>query len=213
MILNLDVIFDSDKASKAQAMGLVRDYVQRLIRECGTTTTSSGYAAMQALQAADSELEPLTRLLVSMPEPEGNGAKSAPIYDPFRFFLPSMINTLNAQRSHRLAVLQTGFPIQHWTIISLLYMSILLCFLEESDGAAVQFLDSLQLRLLFTILIGGCSAIISLCADLRDPFRGYFSIVQSVEQLFTVLKRADESAKYAAREATEICEVDGSIRA
>ena len=90
---------------------------------------------------------------------------------------------LNAQRSARLAILLTGYPFQHWLIIGLLYISVILCFLEESDGAALQFLGGVQLRGLFTILVGGAAAMSSLLIDLNDPFRGNFCIKQTTDQL------------------------------
>ena len=54
------------------------------------------------------------------------------------------------------------------------------------DNAALQFLNSFRLRLLFTVLIGVASAVASLCIDLNDPFRGNFRITPSVDQLFVI---------------------------
>ena len=47
----------------------------------------------------------------------------------------------------------------------------------------LQFLDELQLRYLFTLLVGSFAALASLCADLNDPFRGSFCITSSTRQL------------------------------
>ena len=63
-----------------------------------------------------------------------------------------------------------------------------ICFLEESDGAALQFLGGVQLRGLFTILVGASSAIYSLFMDLNDPFRGNFCIKPSTDQLKVIMQ-------------------------
>lgn len=61
--------------------------------------------------------------------------------------------------------------------------SILLAYLFETDAQLLQFLDDLQLRYLFTVLVGAFSALAALCADLADPFRGSFTIAPSAQQL------------------------------
>lgn len=86
-------------------------------------------------------------------------------------------------RSERLSLLQTSFPLEHWACMCLLGVSVVLCFLIETDEKTLQFLDLLQLRVIFTILIGALSGIASICVDLNDPFRGSFRITQSSAQL------------------------------
>merc|ERR1712228_892705 len=61
--------------------------------------------------------------------------------------------------------------------------SILLAYLFETDVQLLRFLDDLQLRYLFTVLVSAFSALASLCADLADPFRGSFCITPSTKQL------------------------------
>jgi len=82
-------------------------------------------------------------------------------------------------RSERLALLQTTFPPIHWASMSLLGISIIVCFLLETDEKALQFLDLFQLRVIFTILIGSLTGIASICIDLNDPFRGSFRLTKS----------------------------------
>ena len=86
-------------------------------------------------------------------------------------------------RSEQLSLLQTSFPLEHWACMCLLGVSVVLCFLIETDEKTLQFLDLLQLRVIFTILIGALSGIASICVDLNDPFRGSFRITQSSAQL------------------------------
>lgn len=93
---------------------------------------------------------------------------------------------VQSHRSTRLAELQTAYPVQHWVVLVLLGASTFVSFLIESDQAAIQFLDSLQLRLLFTIMTGVGSAGAALCVDLNDPFRGNFRVTPSADQLYVI---------------------------
>lgn len=67
-------------------------------------------------------------------------------------------------------------------------------FFIESDQAALQFFDSVRLRLLFTILVGVGSAVASLLVDLNDPFRGNFRITPSADQFKLIRLTLTEEA-------------------
>ena len=60
----------------------------------------------------------------------------------------------------------------------------MLAYLVETDQEVLQFLSSLQLRLLFTILIGVFSGVGSVVTDIADPFRGAYRITPTVAQFF-----------------------------
>jgi hypothetical protein len=81
--------------------------------------------------------------------------------------------------------------------MTLLGGSIIVAFLIESDEAALQFLNSVQLRVLFTILIGVLSAAASLLVDLNDPFRGNFRITPSADQLLVIRQTLTEDGLHA----------------
>jgi hypothetical protein len=93
---------------------------------------------------------------------------------------------LNELRSDRLASLQSGFPVIHWIILGLLATSIVLLFMVDSNQDVLQYLNSLQLRLLFSILLTTFSATAGLCLDLADPFRGVTTINSAARQLVAV---------------------------
>merc|ERR1711924_34322 len=99
------------------------------------------------------------------------------------FFAMTHVKDLQMFRSERLSLLQTPFPVVHWIILSTLAASILLAFLFETDDLQLrfEFIDELQLRYLFTVLVGVFAALASLCADLAYPFRGSFRITTSTE--------------------------------
>ena len=121
--------------------------------------------------------------------------------DAVAFNLQINSKELMMVRAARLSLLQTSFPPIHWVCMGLLGASIVLLFLIETDEQALQFLDLLQLRAIFTVLIGALTAIASICIDLNDPFRGSFRITQSAAQLCTP---ANPTAALRASEATSV---------
>ena len=80
--------------------------------------------------------------------------------------------------------LRRRYPPIHYAILGALASSIVLAFLLESDQEVLRFLDALQLRILFTILVGVFSGVTSLVVDLADPFRGAYRITSTVAQFF-----------------------------
>lgn len=93
---------------------------------------------------------------------------------------------LNSQRSARLTALQATFPTLHYTILSTLAASIALAFLIETNQELLIFLNAIQLRILWTMLIGTFSALAVVCYDLSGPFRGQYQISNAVYQLMTI---------------------------
>ena len=49
-------------------------------------------------------------------------------------------------------------------------------FLVVSNQNVLQYLNTLQLRTLFALLVAACSSTAALCIDLNDPFRGSFKV-------------------------------------
>ena len=205
----------SDAEIRASCTSSLRQYVNRIVMECRPRKWSDSLGEVSL--TTESELDGIQRALIrsrragsarnGVTGPEGGAGKEAAetaavvangaFCDPYRFYLPGLIANLNAQRSTRLAELQTSYPSIHWTILSLLCSAILLDFLIESDDAAMQFLTGLRLRLLFTILVGIFSSVASLCIDLNDPFRGNFKIQPAVDQLYVIRDSlTDEACGY-----------------
>ena len=166
----LESIFHYQLEERRTSRGVLRQYVTRMILESG-----AGDGA-EISRTCESELDGLLRLIASS-SAQIEGEKV--MYDPLRFGVPGMVQSLNHLRAARLAALQTDYPLVHWIILSLLAMSLLLNFLIESDEAALQFLDSFQLHALFTIIASAMSAMASLCVDLNDPFRGNFLVTSN----------------------------------
>ena len=175
-----------DRALRIKYLEILRQYVTRLIVESSVSNRQR-----EVSLTSESELDGLIHSVYSTrrnPELEG----AARFYDPVRMQLPNLVQSLNHLRSHRLAELQTTYPAVHWQIMALLGGSIIVAFLIESDEAALQFLNSVQLRVLFTILIGVLSSATSLLVDLNDPFRGNFRITPSADQLLVIRQTLTE---------------------
>lgn len=96
------------------------------------------------------------------------------------------ISRLNSYRSTRISALQSTFPMLHFVIVFALGGSICLAFLMETNQEILLFLNRLQLRTLWTILIGTLAALGVVCYDLSEPFRGSYQIASSIDQLYTI---------------------------
>jgi len=104
-----------------------------------------------------------------------------------------LLAKLSDNRSRRVSFLQTTFPPLHYGILTLLAASISSCFLLETDQEALAFLNAVQLKLLFTMLVGTFSSLAVVCVDLSDPFGGSYSIGSTVLQLFKLRDRFNEN--------------------
>ena len=93
---------------------------------------------------------------------------------------------LYEQRSKRITALRSLFPPLHFVIVANLALSILIAFLLESDQVLLVFLNAVQLKILWTMLVGTFSALAIVCYDLGNPFRGSYQISKSVKQLYTI---------------------------
>jgi hypothetical protein len=93
---------------------------------------------------------------------------------------------LNNERCRRVSALQSTYPSLHFIIVSMLAISICVAFLMETNQELLIFLNSIQLRILWTMLIGTFSALATVCYDLCDPFAGSNNLSKSVNQLVTI---------------------------
>jgi hypothetical protein len=93
---------------------------------------------------------------------------------------------LYEERAKRITALRSIFPTLHFVIVTTLAISICIAFLLESNQVLLVFLNAIQLRILWTMLVGTFSALAIVCYDLGNPFRGSYQISKSVDQLYTV---------------------------
>ncbi len=93
---------------------------------------------------------------------------------------------LYEERAKRIAALRSLFPPLHFIIVSALAVSICIAFLLETKQDILVFLNAIQLRILWTMLVGTFTALGIVCYDLGNPFRGSYQITKSVTQLYTI---------------------------
>jgi Protein of unknown function (DUF4239) len=98
----------------------------------------------------------------------------------------SACSQLYGERARRITALRSLFPPLHFIIVSTLAISICVAFLLESNQVLLVFLNAIQLRILWTMLVGTFSALAIVCYDLGNPFRGSYQISKSVSQLYTI---------------------------
>lgn len=96
------------------------------------------------------------------------------------------LTRLRNERSTRLSALQSTYPGLHYVILSLLGGSICVVFLMETNQELLIFLSAIQLRILWSMLIGTFSSLAVVNYDMRDPFRGSYNVAVSVDQFYTI---------------------------
>ena len=200
-------------AEREEALQLLAGYVQRLIGESrvgsarSPQTQGAADSELRQLTRVLHNSPPIrdavdadgTRLLwheaglagqgMEWPAPSA-AARAQPQPEEPRFFTSVEFNAqihlkeLALLRSERLALLTTTFPAVHWLSMALLGGSLLGIFALLADDQVLQFLDNLQLRLLFTFLVGSLTGIAAVCIDLNDPFRGSFTVAPALDQLY-----------------------------
>lgn len=116
----------------------------------------------------------------------------------------NLILSLNGHRSDRVALLLSTFPVVHWGVLVFLSFSICFSFLLNSNQQILQYLNSIQLRLLFGNIVGVFSGIAIICYVLADPFRGSFSIAEAATQLGDLRLNLEKDVIVACIEEGEI---------
>lgn len=158
----------------ATATSLLRDYVARLIVESRPGTTAR---QVETFRVAENELVRLSALLYLIDDRSKRGESIAASAH-------SLIAAMASHRSNRIAEHAATYPIVHYAVLAFCSLSIIASFLLESDQELLRFLDAIQLRILFAILVGVYASIATLIVDLTDLNRGGFCITPTYMQLF-----------------------------
>eukprot|EP00984_Skeletonema_dohrnii_P014733 scaffold6243_cov108-Skeletonema_dohrnii-CCMP3373.AAC.2 len=97
----------------------------------------------------------------------------APFMSPYIFSETyDALTRLRKERSIRVSALQSTYPMLHYVILALLASSICTVFLMETNQDLLLFLSAIQLKVLWSMLIGTFSALGVVNYDMIDPFRG-----------------------------------------
>jgi len=182
---------------RARALALLCGYAEQLERE----STVGAVDALEELQLSGgigvNELDRLAAMLHGVDGAAASRQGSVGVAD-------GIILSLNGHRSDRVALLLSVFPFIHWGVLVALSLSVIATFLLVSNQQVLQYLNSVQLRSLFAILVGVCSGTATLCLDLADPFRGSFSIAEASTQLEDLRICLREDVAEATAESGEI---------
>jgi hypothetical protein len=180
----VDLFTPEDAQTKCRSYLL--QYTSRLIAESQPGTE------FKNLVAGDSEMNGFLNTLNTMSVSSSSSASSALLPQSY-----AAVARLNSERSQRISSLQSTFPPLHFGILTVLAVSICLAFLMETNLEILIFLNAIQLKILWTMLIGTFSALGVVCYDLGDPFRGSYQIGKTINQLYTIRSavRASEKVK------------------
>lgn len=96
------------------------------------------------------------------------------------------VTRLRQERSKRLSALQSTYPVLHYVLLALLAGSICTAFLMETNQELLIFLSAIQLRILWSMLIGTFSALAVVNYDMREPFQGNYNVDISADQFYTI---------------------------
>jgi hypothetical protein len=181
---------------RIQALELMRGYTEQLESE----STVGGVDGLNDLQLrggiAVNELDSMAEMLHGIDGAAASRQGSVGVAE-------TLIVSLNGHRSNRVALLLSGFPAIHWVILGGLSASVCVAFLLVSDQEVLQYLNSVQLRALFSILVGVLSGTAALCFDLADPFRGSFCISSAASQLGDLKVALQQDLAEAGAEAPD----------
>lgn len=174
----LSLLVDSFPSNdiKSRCRQYLNEYTCRLIAESEDSKKSK-----VMFGSTDSEMNGFVTLLN-----EYANDKSEPVSGTVLAEAYAAVVRLNTIRSARITAIQSTFPVLHYGILALLAFSICIAFLLETDQELLMFLNSEQLRILWTMLIGTISALSIVCWDLSFPFTGSYIISNAVDQLKTI---------------------------
>ena len=101
----------------------------------------------------------------------------------------SACSRLYDERAKRISALKDQFPPLHFGILTALALSICIAFLLETKQDILVFLNAIQLRILWSMLVGTFTALGIVCYDLSHPFQGSYQISSNtVQQLYSIRK-------------------------
>jgi Protein of unknown function (DUF4239) len=169
-------------------------YTSRIISECHPNL-GAGADVVNPRRGFDSELNGLTRQL--------NVAHGNVIPSHVADELYSSVTRLREQRIHRITALQSIYPPLHYAILIVLAFAECIAYLIETDQELLVFLNAVQLKLLWSMLVGTFVACFAVVLDLRTPVTGSYQISASVDQLHTIKLTLQASSLMAAQKKQE----------
>lgn len=171
-----------DSVLKSRCLEYLKQYTCRLIAE----SQDESVTARSSFGSTDSEMNGFITTLNALACEDGlSSGKIGPASTILSESYGAVVR-LNSSRSSRITTLQSTYPILHYFILAILAGSICVAFLLETNQELLIFLNAIQLRILWTMLIGSFTALGVVCYDLSGPFRGSYRVSNAVDQLQTI---------------------------
>jgi len=186
ILVRLDNLEEGTKEGGMSLRVLLRKYVSRLLSECRPGVDAN--ARLIDVASSDGELPLILKSIYDIGSVKQSSSTAVLVQNGV-----DCMARLNDYRAQRISLMQTTFPPLHYTILTLLASSISSCFLLETDQEALVFLNAVQLKILWTMLIGSFSSLAVVCIDLSDPYGGSYTISPTVLQLFSIRDRLNEN--------------------
>ena len=171
-----------DSASKTMCLEYLKQYTCRLIAE----SHDESVTARSSFGSTDSEMNGFITTLNALASDASSSRGEGNIAPAILSESYGAVVRLNSSRSSRITTLQSTYPILHYAILGILAASICTAFLLETNQELLIFLNAIQLRILWTMLIGSFTALGVVCYDLSGPFRGSYRVSNAVDQLQTI---------------------------
>jgi uncharacterized membrane protein len=152
-------------------------YTSRILAECHPKN-GTGNDVINPRRSFDSELNGFIRHLNN-----GHG-DVIPAHVADECY--ASVARLREQRVTRITALQSVYPVLHYAILVALSMAECVSFLMETDLEVLVFLNSFQLKTLWSMMVGTFVACFAVFWDLQNPFSGSYQISPSVDQLHTI---------------------------
>jgi hypothetical protein len=104
----------------------------------------------------------------------------------------TLIDRLDGSRMTRMTLLRAPYPVLHYMILSVLATAIIFAFLMQTNQDLLQFMNDVQLTLLWTMLVGALSLIGLVIYDLNGPFRGSYRVTNAIRQLSSIRRQLND---------------------
>jgi hypothetical protein len=104
----------------------------------------------------------------------------------------TLIDRLDDNRMTRMTLLRAPYPVLHYMILGVLATAIIFAFLMQTNQDLLQFMNDVQLTLLWTMLVGALSLIGLVIYDLNGPFRGSYRVTNAIRQLSSIRRQFND---------------------
>jgi hypothetical protein len=164
------------ESMRQDATLLTHDYAESLIRDHGEVQRAVSIAPITTLHK-------LQLFLQTQMANAKSRSKS-----PLTSMAYECVSQIQETQSNRCLFLQNKFPLMHFTTLGLLALAICISFLVATNQSR-HVMESLPVKMLWSILVGAFTSLAVVCYDLSAPFVGAYRVsrCESVDEL-TCLK-------------------------